>query len=194
MIGAIKHGLTNLFNFTGRDARQTFWYYVLFVVILRVIASMMVSIPMMVGAFGSAIESAKSGADEKVMQARMMTAMADSLDTMVWFGIAIGVVTAVLLCASIVRRLQDSDLSPLWVLPPGALYFASLSQVPAQMDIAKKMMAEMASKPQVNPYAAMGAQSGYTLLAWVPVLLIIYFGVRKSTPGANRYGAEPVSF
>ena len=31
MLAAIKHNLANLFNFTGRDARQTFWYYVLFV-------------------------------------------------------------------------------------------------------------------------------------------------------------------
>jgi uncharacterized membrane protein YhaH (DUF805 family) len=194
MLGAIKHGVTNLVNFSGRDARQTFWYYVLFVMILRFVSSLVIAIPMMVGAFGSAIDSAKAGQNPEAMRAQMFEKMAGSMDSMMWLGIAIGVVTGLLLCASIARRLQDSDLSPLWVLLPGALFVGSLVQMPAQMDIAKKMMAEMATKPQVNPYAAMGAQSGYTLLAWVPVLLVIYFGVRKSTPGPNRYGAEPVSF
>ena len=194
MLGAIKHGLTNLFNVSGRDARQTFWYYVLFVMILRFVASLAISIPMMVSAFSSAITSAQAGQDKDAMQAQMMGKMVESMDSMMWIGIAIGVVTAVLLCASIARRLQDSDMSPLWVLLPGAVYLAALSQMPAQMEIAKKMMTEMASKPQVNPYAAMSSQSGYTLLAWLPVLIVIYFGVRKSTPGPNRYGAEQVSF
>ena len=34
MLGAIKYNLANLTNFSGRDARQTFWYYVLFLVII----------------------------------------------------------------------------------------------------------------------------------------------------------------
>ncbi|MDE8651918.1 DUF805 domain-containing protein [Novosphingobium album (ex Liu et al. 2023)] len=34
MPGAVRYGLTNLVNFSGRDARQTFWFFVLFLYIV----------------------------------------------------------------------------------------------------------------------------------------------------------------
>ena len=40
MLDAIKHGLGNIINFTGRDARQPFWYYVLFAYIATTMFSM----------------------------------------------------------------------------------------------------------------------------------------------------------
>jgi hypothetical protein len=36
MLGAIKYNLSHLLDFSGRDARQTFWYYVLFLVMLDI--------------------------------------------------------------------------------------------------------------------------------------------------------------
>ena len=158
MFGAIKHGLTNLFNFSGRDARQTFWYYVLFVVVLRFIASMIVTIPIMIASMTTAFEAAKSGASEQELQGRMMAQMGSVLDSTVWLTITIGIVSVLLLCASLVRRLQDSDLSGWWVLVPGALYLAGLSQIPRQVELAKKMMSELAAHPDANPYAMMSSQ------------------------------------
>ena len=49
MLKAIKHGLGNLLNFGGRDARQAFWYYVLFVYLVMTAISMIVIVPMTTG-------------------------------------------------------------------------------------------------------------------------------------------------
>jgi uncharacterized membrane protein YhaH (DUF805 family) len=64
MLGAIKYNLANLFNVSGRDARQTFWYYVLAIVVLHIAASMAISIPMMATAMASAFEAANAAADD----------------------------------------------------------------------------------------------------------------------------------
>jgi uncharacterized membrane protein YhaH (DUF805 family) len=34
MLASIKYNLSHLLDFSGRDARQTFWYYVLFLFIV----------------------------------------------------------------------------------------------------------------------------------------------------------------
>ena len=48
MLDAIRHGLANLLNFSGRDARQTFWYYVLFVYVVTTVVTVLAMIPAMV--------------------------------------------------------------------------------------------------------------------------------------------------
>lgn len=57
MLGAVKYNLANLANFKGRDARQTFWYYVLFLVIVQFAVSMVFTIPMYVSMFTGVFEA-----------------------------------------------------------------------------------------------------------------------------------------
>ena len=45
MLDAIKHGLANLFNVSGRDARQAFWFYVLFIYIVIIALGVRKSTP-----------------------------------------------------------------------------------------------------------------------------------------------------
>ena len=45
MLGSIRYNLANILNFHGRDARPTFWYYVLFLFILQVAIGMVAAIP-----------------------------------------------------------------------------------------------------------------------------------------------------
>lgn len=51
MLDAIRHGLSNLLAFAGRDARQAFWYYVLFVYIVTTAISMCISLPVVLEFF-----------------------------------------------------------------------------------------------------------------------------------------------
>jgi uncharacterized membrane protein YhaH (DUF805 family) len=45
-----------------------------------------------------------------------------------------------------------------------------------------------------DPTAMYRAQGVAGLIGWVAIGLVIWFGVRKSSPGANRFGDSPASF
>lgn len=194
MLGAIKYGLTSLINFEGRDARQTFWYFVLAVYVVFTALTMVTMLPLMFQMFGSAFEAARSGASEAETNAMMMGRMGGMFESIGWMGVATGVGMLLLLGASFVRRLHDSDLSGWWALLPGAIYAYALSQMPAQMDAMSAAMADPAILNPQNPFAMMRAQGSMAVLGWVPMLLVIVLGVRKSSDGPNQYGTEPVRF
>ncbi len=196
MFGAIGHNLRNLTNFSGRDARQTFWFYVLAIAILRFVAGLAVSIPMMIGMFSGAFSAAQNGVSPDAMRQHMMGSVGAYLPMMLWTGLAIGVLSAVLLAASFVRRLHDSDLSGWWALLPLGLYAVVLARMPGQIARAMEVMNSMAATPgfRPDPTAMMREQGGLAFLVYVPVLLIIFAGVRGSTSGPNRFGDEPGEF
>jgi uncharacterized membrane protein YhaH (DUF805 family) len=193
MFGAIKYALTNLKNFQGRDARQTFWYFVLFIVVLRFVAGLFISVPMTAKMMGAAMEGARNGADQSAVQAQMMQSMAGMMSTMMWFGLAVGIVTGLLLLASLVRRLHDSDLSGWWALLPVALYALQLSLMSGQVKKAAAIMAAIDPTQPPNPVAIMQQQGWMALLGWLPLILVIIVGLRRSTGGPNRFGDEPVA-
>lgn len=196
MFGSIKHAIANLANPNGRDGRPTFWFWVLILVILRFLAGMAMSIPLSMKMMSAAMEATQSGKidDPDAIQAQMMEIVINDLPTMIWGGIAIGVVTMLLLATSLIRRLHDSDLPGWLVLIPGGIYAAVLARAPAQIEVATEMLKNI--KPGVQPDMAMMMQDQGVMpfLAWVPVLIIIVIGLRKSTPGPNRYGDAPVTF
>jgi uncharacterized membrane protein YhaH (DUF805 family) len=196
MWGAVKHALSNLTNPNGRDARQTFWYWVLAVFVLRYAASMVVSFPMTMKIMNMTMQTVASGKPDDVvaMQSRMMAMMADDLSRMVWIGLVIGLVSMLLLVCSIVRRLHDSNLSGWLLLVPGALYGIALAQAPRQIEASVAMLKSM--KPGATPDMSqmMQAQSGLGLLSWVAIGLVIWIGLRKSDEGPNRFGDAPVRF
>ena len=196
MFGAVRHGLVHIFDPRGRDARQTFWYYVLFVVLLRVAGGMVVSIPLTVNMMRAGFEAAQRNDGEAVVQAQMMQQMTGMMQTMAGVGIVIGVVTIVLLAASLARRLHDSGLSGWLVLVPGLSYAVALAMLPVQMDRTIEVMQRMQApgSAATNPMAMMQAQGPIALLGWVPALFVVIFGVLKSTDGPNRYGDEPTRF
>jgi uncharacterized membrane protein YhaH (DUF805 family) len=194
MLGAIKYGLRKLFDPSGRDARQTFWYFVLFVVILRFAASMVVTIPMMVTTIGDTVAAVKNGADPATIQQQTNAAMIAMMPRFMWLGIIVGVASMLLLVTSVVRRLHDSDLSGWLVLVPMAIQAYAMTQVPAQMAKAIDLMEHLNAKTPPNPVAMMQGQGAAALIAWLPALIVVGIGIRASTPGPNRYGTEPVRF
>lgn len=71
MLASIKYNFRHLLDFNGRDARQTFWYFVLFVYLVTVAISMVVMIPMMASMFSQVFAAAQQNADPETMN-RMM--------------------------------------------------------------------------------------------------------------------------
>lgn len=199
MLGAIKYNLAHLLDFTGRDARQTFWYYVLFLVILNFLVGMIVSIPILVDSIGMAMEAARSGANEQEVQAQMMAQMQGTLSGTVWISLLVNAATALLLLAAFVRRLHDSDKPGWWAAVPLAAQAASTLVSMRIMGEMQEMMQDslIAGGDPAKVQAIMERQSefaAYGLIGWIGPLVVIGFGILRSTDGPNRYGVEPVRF
>ena len=193
MLGSIKYNLRNLTNFSGRDARQTFWYFVLFIAILRWIAGSFFAVPMMVKMFGTMFSAIKQGGRPEALQGQINGEMVAMMQDMVGVSIAIGVVSGLLLVAALARRLHDSDLSGWWAAAPAVLYIAALGLIPAQIHQAAEILQTAGTKP-MDPAAMIQQQGTLALVAWIPLIMVIVIGVRKSTPGPNRFGESSVSF
>lgn len=111
MLGSIRYNLAILLNFKGCDARQTFWFCVLFLVILQYAAGMLISLPMMggmmKGAFIAAMTSAPAGemASALAIQSRVIGASAMS-----WAAILIVIICGVLPSTNGPNRYGDAPV------------------------------------------------------------------------------------
>lgn len=194
MVEAIKYNLSNLTNFNGRDARQTFWFYVLFLVIVQYALGLLVSAPMMGGVMQGAITGVRDGLSETEMQARMMAQITGPMRTAMLFSAGLTLICALFLAAAFVRRLHDSG-RPGWI---AAIAFicklAALSASIANIDNVVDAMAKSGTGNPVAVFQAQGSLVYLTMLSWAGMLIVIVFGAWPSTDGANRYGDEPVRF
>ena len=199
MLGAIKYNLTHLLDFGGRDARQTFWYYVLFLVVLNFVIGLVVAIPIMVGVMGTAFEAAQAGIDPEDLQVQMAAQMQGALGGTLWISLATNAATALLMLAAFVRRLHDSGKSGWWAAVPLAAQAVSTLVSFRMMDATQALMRDamvMGGDP-VKLQAIMDRQSefaAYGLLGWIGPLVVIGFGILGSTEGPNKYGDAPVRF
>jgi uncharacterized membrane protein YhaH (DUF805 family) len=194
MFGAIKYGLSNLINFAGRDARSTYWYYVLFLVILRFAGGIAISLPMTIRATTIAMESVQVQAGPATINARMIAAFAEAVPMVIWLGVVLALVTALLLVASLVRRLHDIGLSGWLVLVPLGLQGVIFAQVPAALERVKDVVAHFDGTTAPNPAYMMQGQGMTMLVGWLPALFIIVVGLIKSNNGPNRFGEASVRF
>ncbi|MCB2085686.1 MAG: DUF805 domain-containing protein [Sphingomonadaceae bacterium] len=194
MIASVKYNLANLGNFNGRDARSTFWWYMLFLVLIQFVLGLITQIPMYAEMFGSAIEAAQNGVDPADMNAAMAANIGDTMRTATYLGTGVTVLASALFVASFVRRLHDSG-KPGWIailaLAP-VLYTAITNalNIDELIEMTQSMMT------QSDPNVAMGDQSRLyfsSILGWVGYLVTIIFGVLESDDGPNKYGEQPVS-
>lgn len=192
MLKAIRHGLTNLTKFSGRDARQAFWYYVLFLVIINMVVGFLMTIPMMATAFETAIQSARMGIPEDQVAVQMTAQMADQVETTMWVSLATNVASTFLLAASFVRRLHDSDHSGWWAVPAVAAQIVAAVYSVNQVGRVKELMTASVNPQDMAAYFDNQMQMmGYGLIGWIGPLIVIIFGVMKSTEGPNRFGDAP---
>ncbi|MEJ2458813.1 MAG: DUF805 domain-containing protein [Novosphingobium sp.] len=195
MIEAIRYNLSNLTNFSGRDSRSTFWFYVLFLALIQIGVTVGLSIVLGGTAVVDAVQSARAGADQAAMQQHIIAKMAGMMRMTMWLSVVLSFLMTLLLAASFTRRLHDSNKSA-WIAALAlALQFLSIVLT---IGIIGEMVTFIGSMklddPAAMQAAAQAQRSKYGLqglLGWVPLLMVIVFGVWPSSDGDNRYGAEP---
>lgn len=197
MLNSIKYNLSHLTDFNGRDARQTFWFYVLFLVVLQFAIGLISSIPLYVGMFNEIVSAIKSGANEAEMSAEMMSRMAESMAgymrIQVWISAGMAIVTVGLLLASFVRRLHDGGF-PGWIaaVPAATELFSAAYSIVIIDDVIAVMGQAMDPANAGETMTLQQEVAPYSAVAWIGYLVVIGFGVLKSQAGSNAYGAEPV--
>jgi uncharacterized membrane protein YhaH (DUF805 family) len=202
MLGAIRYGLSNLLNPSGRDARQTFWFLVLFFFILTIVISTAVSMPMTISTMKTAIElgmqqaaNPDAAVSKEFIQGRVMASMSDYLPFIVWTSVVTSLGVMIGLAAAFVRRLHDSDLSGWWAVPPACLHAIKVAFIPSQLSKMNEMMVASTSGDPSASLAVMQNSMGPGAVAgWLAIIVVIVLGVRKSTDGPNRFGAESKRF
>ncbi|QFT77904.1 DUF805 domain-containing protein [Erythrobacter sp. THAF29] len=197
MLNSIKYNLSHLTDFSGRDARQTFWFYVLFLVIVNFAIGLISSIPLYIGMAGQLIDAASSGSsgadrgDE--IAAGMVESMSGYIETQAWIAAAVAVVMVGLLLASFVRRLHDGGF-PGWIaaIPVATQLFTAVYNIMVVDDVIAIMGDMMKPENQANAMAMQAEVAPYSWVAWIGYLVVIGFGVVGSNQGPNKYGGEPV--
>lgn len=181
---AIRSGLGGLLRFSGRERRSTFWIFVAFVLILRVVISVVVAIPVTFGIVQTALQAGGAPGGDAV-DAVVRTKVAQIAPTIVWASVWIAIGTVALLCAAFVRRLHDSGLSGWFALIPAAAFLGAQGQLVArlpQIEAALGVAARSASAPGAQAVIAPG------WLGWVALIVLVTLGLRRSDPGRNRHG------
>lgn len=194
MLGSIKYNLTNLLNFKGRDARQTFWFYVLFLVVIQYAVGMVIAMPMMGGIMKGAFVAAQQGVTAEDMNARVMAQMAGYMRTSMTLSTIVSLTAGLLLLASFTRRLHDSG-KPGWI--SGLTFLLSLTSkaiVWSRMDEIVSTMQRVSADNLETAFAMQSKVVAASLLGYAAILIVIVFGIWPSNRGPNRYGEAPVRF
>lgn len=194
MIRETKHCLAHLTDFEGREARQTFWLYVLALVILQFLIGILAAIPLGVSMFDTIFEGVQGGADPADMEGLVLASMSDGLETTFWISSAANVLTAALFVAAFVRRLHDAGFAGYWAVIPLAAQAVSIAYGFSQIDDLQTMFASAPDVATMEQMEADLTSSPASYISWIGYIVVIGFGVLKSQEGPNRYGEEPVRF
>lgn len=195
MFEAIGYNLSNLANFSGRDSRSTFWFYVLFLVIIQIVVSFALSMLAGGAMLADMFSMDRGGADGAAIKQQMLTGMGDMVRISMWGGVLMSLLMTILLAAAFTRRLHDSNNRGWIAGVTVAMQLLSIVLTVGMIDEMATFMTSMNLNDPVAMQAAMQAQQGkYALsgaLGWLPVLSVVVFGVWPSNDGDNRYGPEP---
>lgn len=194
MLGAIKYNLSNLTSFSGRDARQTFWFYVLFLVIVQYALGMLISMPMMGGAMKDAFNGVQKGLSQAEMQAHMMQSMGSYMRTSMVLSSIVSLANAFLLLAAFARRLHDSN-RPSWIAVVAlVLSLAAQAFVWSRIDEVLDAVMRGTAGDLHGAFEIQSKMLPGSLMSWASMLIVIVFGAWPSTSGPNHYGETPVRF
>lgn len=178
---AIKHCFANLSNFDGRDTRSTFWWWVLAIVIFNFGLSMISGLVFTMSSMTGAFQSISAGAEQEQIHAEMMQAMAGSLSIQTWIGVAISILSLLLLLAAFVRRLNDAGLPRLIAaIPVIATLVGSYFSITIVGELAEVMAS--GDLEAINEMSA--SASLWSGVSWIGYLVVIVCGL---IPG--KYGS-----
>ncbi|MCJ1959872.1 DUF805 domain-containing protein [Novosphingobium mangrovi (ex Hu et al. 2023)] len=196
VIEPIRHCLSNLVTFTGRDSRTTFWIYTAFLVVLYFAVSwiygLIVGGAMVLDGI-NAISSNPGSANEAAVADAIRTRMASTLVGTIWVNAIASLVATGLLAAAFVRRLHDSG-KPGWIAGLAvALKLVGIGGGIASIPLVTAAFEKLDfAHPETMQADLQGLNSSpAVLLGMVPLLLVVVFGIMGSSDGDNRYGPEP---
>ncbi len=195
MFGSIKYNFANIFNFDGREARQTFWFYMLFLFVLQVALGMIAAIPMYAEMATGAFGVAQAGGGEQDVQSAMLGKIGGMMKSQVLIAVVIGAIASILFSAAFVRRLHDSGKTGWWLLLVLVPYLGSLAFNLVNIDATIALTEEMMTMTDPDQQVALQSQLyRYSALGYLAYIPVIVFGIWKSDDGPNRYGEEPQRF
>lgn len=193
MLDAIRHGLTGLFRFSGRDGRRRFWLYVAFVYLVTQAISILVVMPVMNQLFVAAVQSgADRSADPERAFRETMELFGTAFSSIEWITIAITAISVAMLAAAVARRLHDRDRSGYWGLLP--VPFLVLAIVLTRRFLAAFQDARTGQDGSLETMPDMGVLlllvvNNLIYLGLLITLIVILAGA--GTPGPNRFGPPP---
>lgn len=191
MLASIKYHLSHLGDFSGREGRRTFWLWVLAIVLVNVLVSFVLSGVLTAGAMSAAVGQAKSGNEEAIQQAVLAQTL-PNMAMLAWAGIALAVVNCVLMAAAFVRRLHDGGSPGAIALVPLVIAAYNAWWQVAQIGRMDELVAAAMQASSAADIVALQQDAGIqALLGWVPLLIVVGFGIVKSKPGANKWGEQP---
>lgn len=192
MIAETKHCLRNLATFDGRDSRQTFWFYIVALVLFQAALGTVVAIPLAMNMVSGAYSAAQNDASPEQVSLVMMTQMASMLKGQITISAVLAVLSAALFVAAFVRRLHDSNkpgwlaLIPLLTVAVGqVIAFTQIEQLVDTL-ITASQAGDMQQLAEVDRQVRI-----FSLISWSGYLVVIVFGAMPSTPGPNRFGEAP---
>ncbi|MFS0848731.1 DUF805 domain-containing protein [Novosphingobium panipatense] len=194
MIAAIRYNLSNLANFRGRQSRSPFWFYVLFLAIIQVVISLVISIGLTGPMMGDVFSSVQQGLGEAEIQARLFERLAGMMRTSVWVSVVTTLIMAGLLVAAFTRRLHDANKSGWIAVFAVVIQLAALALQVASVDAVAQLMVIAQTGDVARLQEAQGQLMVNGMIAWVPLLVIVVFGVWPSSAGANRYGLRAEAY
>lgn len=191
MIEAIKHNLARLTDFSGRESRPSFWWYVLFIVVFQFVAGFLAAIPMVISSGMSAFDAVQSGGDPEQVETLMFAGMAEAMETQIYISAALSVLVMLLLVASFVRRLQDGGFPGFLAAVPFGLQIVAIAGSISMIGEMQEMFAAASDPEQLQQMQSDLAFTWGSIAGWLAILMVVGFGVMKSQHGPNRYGEEP---
>lgn len=190
-LAILRHHLTSLHRFSGRDAVDRFWAWAGTVVFLMFIGFGLAVVPLMTSAFVRmdrfarenpelATRSVGPGHYSVSIEGHHPELMPD-FDPFIGLAVAFTIIAVVLLGASLVRRLHDSGRSGVWALLPLPFLFGGMWGM-------KQLFGNMAAEPDMQVFALLFLNNVVYLGT---IALLMLFTMLRGSPGDNRYGPPP---
>ena len=193
LVESLRHCLTRLTTFSGRDRPRQFWPYAGLVLGAGMAVWMVGVVQAMQGTFGKMQQFARAHPDQVTVtqgpghysmrihghHPELMPDFAGLIGLMAVIVLAV----AILLGAAITRRMHDSDLRGALALIPLALLASGFALIAPLFD----------SVAQGGDFPAGRFTLAFTNnLAYLASLGALFYAlVRKGTPGPNRFGTPP---
>ncbi len=194
MLHSIRHGLSGLGRFSGRDQPSTFWPYAAFVVLLITVGFSAIMVPEIAGSFTKLEQFAAANPDKVTVQRSGASVSyvvhGDYPELAPDFSALVGrlawamVSSVVLLAAAVSRRLHDSGLRAYWgLLPLPFLAFGGVG-----MELLLKGFAEPAG-PNMGLFLALFLNN----VVYLATLALLVWLLARASGTANRFGENPAT-